>query len=223
MNRAIRRVGYAVTVVILVLVGQLTYLQVVDASNLANDPNNMRKYLQDYQPAARRDPHRRRPDRGAVAPDHRRLKYPARLPAGRPVRGHRRLPVVRRSATPASRRAYDRVLTGRDAGCSSTSASIVSGKDNTGNVVLSQTVGRATDRASDALEGQKGSRGRARREDRRGAGDVLEPDLRPQPARRPRHREGEHHVHPAQHRPGQACAATRVPRAVSRQARRSRS
>ena len=38
VNRAIRRVGYAVTVLILLLVAQLTYLQVVDANNLANDP-----------------------------------------------------------------------------------------------------------------------------------------------------------------------------------------
>ena len=38
MNRAIRRVGIAVSVLILVLVAQLTYLQVVDAENLANDP-----------------------------------------------------------------------------------------------------------------------------------------------------------------------------------------
>ena len=38
MNRPIRRVGYAVTVLILLLVAQLTYLQVVDADNLANDP-----------------------------------------------------------------------------------------------------------------------------------------------------------------------------------------
>ena len=47
MNRAIRRVGYALTALILVLVGQLTYLQVIDASNLANDPNNIRKFLRD--------------------------------------------------------------------------------------------------------------------------------------------------------------------------------
>ncbi len=42
MNRPIRRVGYAVTVLILLLVAQLTYLQVVDADNLANNPHNVR-------------------------------------------------------------------------------------------------------------------------------------------------------------------------------------
>ena len=34
MNRAIRRVGIGVTVLILLLVGQLTYLQVYDADKL---------------------------------------------------------------------------------------------------------------------------------------------------------------------------------------------
>ena len=51
MNRPIRRVGYAVTVLILLLVAQLTYLQVVDADNLANDPKNVRKQLKDYNRA----------------------------------------------------------------------------------------------------------------------------------------------------------------------------
>ena len=51
MNRPIRRVGYAVTVLILLLVAQLTYLQVVDADNLANDPRNVRKQLKDYNRA----------------------------------------------------------------------------------------------------------------------------------------------------------------------------
>ena len=51
MNRPIRRVGYAVTVLILLLVAQLTYLQVVDADNLANNPNNVRKALKEYNRA----------------------------------------------------------------------------------------------------------------------------------------------------------------------------
>jgi peptidoglycan glycosyltransferase len=48
VNRAIRRVGVAVTVLILVLIGQLTYFQVVDASRLANDERNVRGQLEDY-------------------------------------------------------------------------------------------------------------------------------------------------------------------------------
>jgi penicillin-binding protein A len=48
MNRAIRRVGIGVTVLIVLLVAQLTYLQVYDADNLANDPRNIRFQLRDF-------------------------------------------------------------------------------------------------------------------------------------------------------------------------------
>ena len=47
MNRSIRRVGLAVVVLVLVLVGQLTYLQIIEADNLANDPRNVRAALRD--------------------------------------------------------------------------------------------------------------------------------------------------------------------------------
>ena len=48
MNRAIGRVGTAVIVLMLLLVGQLTYLQVIDAKQLADDPRNSRTYLKDF-------------------------------------------------------------------------------------------------------------------------------------------------------------------------------
>jgi penicillin-binding protein A len=48
VNRAIRRVGIGVTVLVLLLVGQLTYLQVYDADHLANDPRNIRAALRDF-------------------------------------------------------------------------------------------------------------------------------------------------------------------------------
>jgi peptidoglycan glycosyltransferase len=48
MNRALRRVGFAVVVMLLALVGQLTYLQVVDAKKLANDPRNFRSELKNF-------------------------------------------------------------------------------------------------------------------------------------------------------------------------------
>jgi peptidoglycan glycosyltransferase len=48
MNRAIRRVGIGVTVLILLLVGQLTYLQVYDSDHLAHDPRNIRFQLRDF-------------------------------------------------------------------------------------------------------------------------------------------------------------------------------
>ncbi|MGQ0434066.1 MAG: penicillin-binding protein 2, partial [Microthrixaceae bacterium] len=48
MNRAIRRVGLACTVLILALAAQLTYLQVFHADELANDPRNVRKAIRDF-------------------------------------------------------------------------------------------------------------------------------------------------------------------------------
>jgi peptidoglycan glycosyltransferase len=51
MNRGIRRVGVAVTFLLLVLVGQLTYLQIVDADKLDNDPRNLRSSLRDINRA----------------------------------------------------------------------------------------------------------------------------------------------------------------------------
>src|SRR5437667_2828836 len=48
MNRAIRRVGIGVTFLVRLLVGQLKYLQVCDADNLANDPRNIRCQLRGF-------------------------------------------------------------------------------------------------------------------------------------------------------------------------------
>jgi penicillin-binding protein A len=48
VNRAIGRVGGAVIVLLLLLVAQLTYLQVVDAKKLKEDPRNSRTYLSDF-------------------------------------------------------------------------------------------------------------------------------------------------------------------------------
>ena len=49
MNVGIRRVGLAVTALMLMLIGQLTYLQVVDAKQLAHDPRNGRDFLKDLR------------------------------------------------------------------------------------------------------------------------------------------------------------------------------
>ncbi len=51
MNHAIRRVGLAVTVLILALVAQLTYLQVVEADRLERDPRNVRAQIRDFSRA----------------------------------------------------------------------------------------------------------------------------------------------------------------------------
>lgn len=48
MNRGIRRVGGTVVVLLLVLIGQLTYLQIIDAANLDGDPRNLRSVLRDF-------------------------------------------------------------------------------------------------------------------------------------------------------------------------------
>ncbi len=48
MNRAIRRVGIATIVLVLVLVAQLTYLQVFHADSLADDPRNVRAAIRDF-------------------------------------------------------------------------------------------------------------------------------------------------------------------------------
>jgi penicillin-binding protein A len=47
MTVGIRRVGIAMMILFLGLVAQLTYLQVVHSSSLADDPNNARKFLRD--------------------------------------------------------------------------------------------------------------------------------------------------------------------------------
>ena len=49
MNVGIRRVGIAVVVLMMLLVGQLTYLQVVDAKQLSRDPRNHRDTLKDLR------------------------------------------------------------------------------------------------------------------------------------------------------------------------------
>ncbi len=46
MNPAIRKVGVGLILLLLVLVGQLTYLQIVDANNLNHNPHNVRTLLQ---------------------------------------------------------------------------------------------------------------------------------------------------------------------------------
>ena len=106
---------------------------------------------------------------------------------------------------------YDRVLTGRDRQFDF--GQIVSGKDNIGNVILSQTVA-AQQTARDALEGQKGS---VVALDVR-TGEVLamysNPSFDPNPLAGHDTEKVNLVVLPAQRRPGEARAATRVPRAV---------
>ena len=48
MNKPIRRVGIAIVVLMLILIGQVTYLQVIDAQNLNDNPRNARRILDEF-------------------------------------------------------------------------------------------------------------------------------------------------------------------------------
>jgi peptidoglycan glycosyltransferase len=158
VNRPIRRVGYAVTVLILVLVAQLTYLQVVDADNLAHDPRNVRSALKEYNRA-----------RGKILTDDGQVvaastpttgdfKYLRTYPQGdlfAHVAGYQSfVDLVGSSGVEES---YDKVLTGQDTSLQlSDLGNVLSGKAATNDVVLSLTQS-AQKTARDALAGQKGS------------------------------------------------------------------
>lgn len=155
MNAAIRKVGYALTLLILVIVGQLTYLQVIDADRLANDPNNIRRFLRDFN----------RPrgailtaDREIVAqsvPNEGEIKYQRVYPHGdlfAQISGYQSL-LVGNTGVEAS---YNRYLTGRTARIRDTLRAAFSGEEATGNVVLAASLG-AQHVARDALGGQRGS------------------------------------------------------------------
>jgi peptidoglycan glycosyltransferase len=157
VNRAIRRVGIAVSVLILVLVAQLTYLQVVDADNLKHNPLNVRAALADYN----------RP-RGQIITADGVVVAESTPTTGGDFKFQRSYPLpdlfaqitgyqsftVGNTGVEAS---YDDVLTGRDAGLRfSDLEGIFTGKNDTGNVVLS--ISRSGQQAAaDALGGQRGA------------------------------------------------------------------
>jgi peptidoglycan glycosyltransferase len=157
VNRAIRRVGVAVSVLILVLVAQLTYLQVVDADNLKHNPLNVRTLLADYN----------RP-RGQIITADGVIVAESTPTNGGDFKFQRTYPlpdlfaqitgyqsfVVGNTGVEES---YNGVLTGREFGLRfSDLASIFTGKNDTGNVVLSISQ-RAQQAAADALGGQRGA------------------------------------------------------------------
>jgi len=153
MNRGIRRVGIAVTLLLLVLVGQLTYLQIVDAKNLDNDPRNLRSTLRDINRARGEI---RTADgevlaRSVPSTDNTDFKYQREYPLGgltAQIVGYQSFVV----GNTGIERTYNDDLAGRrlDLG------SLFSGKDKIGNVVLAMraSVQRA---AEAALGGEKGS------------------------------------------------------------------
>jgi peptidoglycan glycosyltransferase len=158
VNRAIRRVGYAVTALILVLVAQLTYLQVVDADNLAHDPRNSRAAESEYNHARGRI---QTADGTIVAdsvPTKGDFKYRRVYPQGElfaQVSGYQSfVDLVGKTGVEAS---YNAVLTGRDTSIQLNNlGDLLNGNAATNNVVLSLTQA-VQQSARDALGGQKGS------------------------------------------------------------------
>jgi penicillin-binding protein A len=158
VNRPIRRVGYAVTVLILLLVGQLTYLQVVDANNLANDPGNVRKQLKDYNRA-----------RGKILTADGQIVAESKPTTG-DFKYQRVYPQVNLFAHVAGyqsfvnlvgstgvEESYSKVLTGQDTSLRLDNlGNAFSGKADTNDVVLSLTES-AQRTAELALRGQRGS------------------------------------------------------------------
>ena len=156
MNRGIRRVGIAVTLLLLVLVGQLTYLQIVDASNLDNDPRNLRSTLRDINRARGEI---RTSDgevlaRSVPSDDGTDFKYQREYP----LRGLTAQVVGYQSFVIGNigvERTYNDELAGRKLELKSL-GDVLGGKETTGNVVLAMraSVQRA---AEAALGGEKGS------------------------------------------------------------------
>ena len=157
MNTTIRRVGIGMLVLFLGLVAQLTYLQIVRADDLKNDPNNVRVFLRDYS----------RPRGLILTADGTSSPSRCRRPTTssrsacirpRPRSCSRTSSATSRStsATPASRRSTTTQLVGRDFDIAIDDLSdFFSGKDTRGNVVLTMA--------------QKAQQARGRRARRAGA------------------------------------------------------
>ena len=156
MNRGIRRVGIAVTLLLLVLVGQLTYLQIIDASNLDNDPRNLRSTLRDINRARGEI---RTSDgevlaRSIPSDDGTDFKYQREYPLGgltAQIVGYQSFVV----GNTGIERTYNDELAGRKLELKSL-GDVFSGKETTGNVVLALR-GSVQRAAQAALGDQRGS------------------------------------------------------------------
>lgn len=158
MNRAIRRVGVAIVVLVLLLVAQLTWLQVIDAEHLAGDPRNTR--------AALRDANRPRGPivtadgvvlaRSVAVDDGTDFKYQREYPQGAlfsQIVGYQSFVVGNNGIE----KTYNDVLVGRDTELQIQNLSdIVDGQQTTGKVVLSLRADVQREAAA-ALGEQRGS------------------------------------------------------------------
>jgi peptidoglycan glycosyltransferase len=156
VNTAIRRVGAVIVLLFVAIAAQLTYLQLVRASSLNRDPNNLRIVTRDFT--------RARGDivsaDGAVlarsVPVNDTFKYLRTYPLGAlfaQVTGYQSI----NYGETGVERQYDSELLGRDIRLQSQSLSdLFSSHNPTGTVVL--TLDRtAQQAASDALRGRRGS------------------------------------------------------------------
>jgi len=158
VNRAIRRVGLACTALILALAGQLTYLQVFHADELANDPRNVRKAIRDFS----------RPRGDIVTADGQVVAQSVPDEDGDDFDLQREYPQADLFAqivgyqsfvfgNSGVENTYNDELVGRDLELDLRNlGDIFAGKENTGTVVLSVTA-EAQALARDLLGGQKGS------------------------------------------------------------------
>jgi penicillin-binding protein A len=158
VNRSLRRVGGAVVVLILICVAQLTYLQIINAGHLANDPRNTR--------AALRDINRPRGPilsadgvvlaRSVPSKDNTEFKYQREYPEGglfAQVVGYQSF-VFGNTGVEST---YNDALVGREADLQLDNLSdLVSGSNGTGTVVRSLRAGVQREAAA-ALGLQRGS------------------------------------------------------------------
>jgi penicillin-binding protein A len=156
MNRAIRRVGIGVMVLVLLLVGQLTYLQVYDADNLANDPRNIRFQLRDFsKPRGRILTSDDQVVARSVETDD-QLKFQRLYPQGAlfsQIAGYQSFVF----GNIGVERTYNNELAGRDPLLQIRNVGdLIAGKEPIGNVVLSTNAGLQA-AARDALGQQRGS------------------------------------------------------------------
>jgi peptidoglycan glycosyltransferase len=156
VNHAVRRAGYVVVALLLILVGQLTYLQVFDAQSLQDDPRNSRGYLRSFN----------RPRGEIVSADGEILARSSRVddeygwqrtyPFGdlfAQTVGYQSVVV----GSVGIEKVYDGQLSGRDLPVEPKDLpSILSARPRVGTVVL-HLDSRAQAAARDALGGQRGS------------------------------------------------------------------
>jgi peptidoglycan glycosyltransferase len=159
MTRAIRRVGIACTVLFIALAGQLTYLQVYKADDLANDPRNVRKAIRDFSrprgdviTADGEVVARSVPDNDDSDDFDLQREYPEGELFAQIV-GYQSFVF----GNTGVEKTYNDELVGRDIDIDlSDIGSVLAGEENTGNVVLSVRAD-AQRRARDLLAGQQGS------------------------------------------------------------------